>query len=230
MGFCRDTSFLCCLPARWGTFITTVVELILCVGLAIIPNIVFDSAFDVKCDEYVLSDKQVAQLTDDFREQLKSRISYSTIEQAHIAYYVMVAFIGLGALIGLIGLACRSSFMVKTYAAFDGLSIIAIIALACVYIYPNISAVATSADYIYYKDLPEMTGRPSEDLGISVRTVSWIAVTIFLVVLSVIRIWFVSVASDSAKEIQENNKSFAEYSQPLLVGGGAHNVSSANRF
>ncbi|KAF4757781.1 hypothetical protein FOZ63_025564 [Perkinsus olseni] len=203
MGFCgRDTSFLCCLPARWGTFLTTIVEIIVCVGMAIVPNMMlFQSAlaFDIHCDEYTLTHTQV-----------------------HTAYYVMLAFIALGALVGLIGLACRSPWMVKTYAAFDGLSIIAIIALACVYVYPNISSVAASTNYIYYQDLPEITGHPSEDLGISIKNVSWIAVTGFLVVLSIIRIWFVSVAADAAREVRQDNKYMVvDYNQqqPLLVGG-----------
>ncbi|KAF4666949.1 hypothetical protein FOZ61_009037 [Perkinsus olseni] len=235
MGFCgRDTSFLCCLPARWGTFLTTIVEIIVCVGMAIVPNMMLLQsalAFDIHCDEYTLTHTQVSQLTEDFRQQLRSRISTSTIEQVHTAYYVMLAFIALGALVGLIGLACRSPWMVKTYAVFDGLSIIAIIALACVYVYPNISAVAASTNYIYYQDLPEITGHPSEDLGISIKNVSWIAVTGFLVILSIIRIWFVSVAADAAREIRQDNKYMVvdynqqQQQQPLLVGGQANGSS-----
>lgn len=218
MGFCRDTSFLCCFPARWGTFLTTIIELIVCIGMAIVPNmVIYATTFNIQCgDKYTLTDTQVSQLTHDFRDQLKSRISTTTIEQIHIAYYVTLAFIALGALIGLIGLACRSPFMVKTYAMFDGISIIGIIALACIYVYPNISAMAASTDYIYYKDLPQITGQASEELGISIKTVSWIAITAFLIILSIIRIWFISVASDAAREVRENNKYMMDYNQPLL--------------
>lgn len=217
------TSFLFCLPARLGAFLYGLSEALFCATACIRCYVGGAHGLDLLSlciAKMVISlngsgQGQATELRDALRDSISAHVPLQLLELYNTTCLCYCIFVGLSASLGIIGIGAKIPVLVRVFQVAEGLSIVAA-ALIIVLLFPHAGDYAASLDsFAQHGTTREMAG---------VWFLHWLsnapAVEALLaclgVVWTLIRIYGLSLITDSIIEVKKGNRQMEKLTEPFL--------------